>query len=119
MTAIGRNSGAGWGLLAPAWLLVDLVTVSSYEVDGSQILVPQRVDAERPKVELAPLISQAEAKGYLTEGSDDFAAAIDGAREEHRATLRRLTDWATLLQRERLVNRFGTSQEIRARDGRA
>jgi hypothetical protein len=33
--------------------------------------------------------------------------------------LRRLTDWATLLQRERLVNRFGTSQEIRARDGRA
>ncbi len=35
-------------------LLIDLVTVSAYDVNGSQILVPQRVDAERRVTETNP-----------------------------------------------------------------
>lgn len=85
-------------------LVIDLVTVSAYELGGSRILVPQRVHPERRPVEPKPLSPRPKAEaGWLVEGHEDFTAAIEDARPEHRATLRRLCDWALSLEREGMV----------------
>jgi hypothetical protein len=85
-------------------LLVDLVAVSAYEVNGSQVVIPQRVDAERPangSGDKRPATDRPE--GRLVEGGADFAAAIEEAPPEHRAELRRLHEWAVGLEQEGLV----------------
>lgn len=85
-------------------LLIDLITVSAYEVSGSQILVPQRVDPEnRPSAPPAPRKPNT-AQGRLVEGADDFAATISTASVEKRPTLQALYDWAISLEKEGLVN---------------
>jgi hypothetical protein len=89
-------------------LMIDLIAVSAYEVGGSQMLVPQRVDAERPTPEPSPPKAPPTGpEGRYVEGAEDFAAAIDSAKEEHRPMLRRLCEWAVSLDREGLV-RLGT-----------
>jgi hypothetical protein len=89
-------------------LSIDLITVSAYDVGGSRILVPQRVDAERPIPEpLPPKPPPTGSEGWYVEGAEDFAATIDSAKEEHRPMLRRLYKWAMSLDREGLV-RLGT-----------
>ena len=86
-------------------LLIDLIAVSAYEVGGSQVLVPQRVDAERPAVEASPPKPPApRPEGRLVEGSDDFVRAIEHSPREHRPGLRRLCEWAISLEREGPVN---------------
>ncbi len=86
-------------------LLIDLIAVSAYEVGGSRVLVPQRVDAERPTPEMSPpkLLSP-RPEGRLVEGSEDFAEAIEQSPKEHRPGLRRLCGWAVSLEREGLVH---------------
>jgi hypothetical protein len=84
-------------------LLVDLITVSSYEVGGSRVVIPQRVDAERPTDEPKGSSSQPGPTGRLVEGANDFADAIERSPAEHRPELRRLHDWAVSLEREGLV----------------
>jgi hypothetical protein len=55
-------------------LLIDLIAVSAYEVGGSRVLVPQRVDAERPTSETSPpKPPSSKTKGRLVDGWDDFA----------------------------------------------
>ncbi|HET8626304.1 MAG TPA: hypothetical protein VFL91_02740 [Thermomicrobiales bacterium] len=89
-------------------LLIDLITVSAYEVNGSQILVPQRVDAEeaRPAPPGSMPKVPAPAGGY-SEGAEVFRAAIDKAPEPARQMLHCLLDWALSLEAEGLV-RLGT-----------
>ena len=61
-------------------LTIDLITVSQYQIDGSAVLVPQRVDPER----LAPSrasTSSDEREGYLARGSQDFADRIAASPE--------------------------------------
>lgn len=85
-------------------LLIDLITVSAYQVGSSQVLIPQRVDAERPPTPEAPKTpSSSEHKGYLVEGGADFAAAIEESPEERRPELRRLYEWALRLEQNGLV----------------
>ncbi|HYU20243.1 MAG TPA: hypothetical protein VEQ11_16260 [Chloroflexota bacterium] len=84
-------------------LLIDLITVSAYQVEGSQILVPQRVDPERRPLEAPVQTPRARAEGVYVDGADDFAAAINQAREEHRPALSRLCEWAMSLEREGLA----------------
>jgi hypothetical protein len=85
-------------------LVIDLVTVTAYDVDGSRIMVPQRVDPERPTVEAGQPSQEAKSfAGYLASGASDFGEAIDAAPEVQRQDLRRLYDWAILLEQEGLV----------------
>lgn len=85
-------------------LVIDVITLSSYSVNGSHILVPQRVEAERPQPEPAQTApSPSKTWGQLVEGAGDFVASIDTAPEESRPLLRRLGNWAIHLEQERLV----------------
>lgn len=89
-------------------LLIDLIAVTAYTVEGSQILVPQRVDAERQRAEPpTPAAQRSAAQGRFVEGGDAFAARIDAAPEGERPTLHRLHAWARALEAEGLV-RLGT-----------
>lgn len=83
-------------------LLIDLISVSAYEVGGSQVLIPQRIDAEYHTVEPASPRSP-EPQGRLVEGAEDFIATINTAKEEYRPILQRLSEWASSLEEEGLV----------------
>ena len=85
-------------------LLVDLIAVSAYKVNGSQVVIPQRVGAEQPVNGSGNEGSSlSRPKGRLVEGGIDFAAAIEEAPREHRNELRRLYEWAVRLEQEGLV----------------
>jgi hypothetical protein len=85
-------------------LVIDLVTVSSYRIGGSEVLVPQRVDPERAVREARrPDSTIRKSGGYLANGADDFVASIESALPEHREELRRVADWAIMLEQEGLV----------------
>jgi hypothetical protein len=82
---------------------IDLVTVTAYDVGGSQVLVPQRVDPGRRARELSDAQVDARQSGTLSPGSAEFRAAIADAPTSLRETLGRLADWADALDREGLV----------------
>ncbi|GGN99321.1 hypothetical protein IEI92_05585 [Microbispora bryophytorum] len=86
---------------------IDLVTVTAYDVGGSQVLVPQLVEPERAlAASISPSRMQREAKP--TSGSASFRDSIDSADPSHRELLRRLCDWAEQLQSDRLTTLFTT-----------
>ena len=90
-------------------LVIDLVTVSEYEVGGSTVLVPQRVDPERSESEAAaPAASRAEDAGYSTEGIAGFVSLIDGAEESGRPQLERMAEWAANLEAKGLLGNLWT-----------
>jgi hypothetical protein len=71
-------------------LIVDLVTVTAYGINGSRVMVPQRVDPERQVTETPlPPRPPKGSTGYTTAGPSDFVEAIDTAPEDHRQDLRR------------------------------
>jgi hypothetical protein len=84
-------------------LVIDLVTVSAYEIGGSKIIVPQRVDAERRNDDAAPAKASSPSKGVASEGAEAFEAAIENAKLEERPKLKRLVDWARSLEKEGVV----------------
>ena len=85
-------------------LVIDLITVAQYDVGGSYILVPQRVEPERRDQESAPPPQVAkEEHGELVRGGKDFADAIDAAAAQHQPLARRLFEWASSLEREGLA----------------
>ena len=90
-------------------LLIDLITVASYDVSGSTVIVPQRVDPERPVGNpiKASASTTTKTTGRYVEGAKDFADAIPLAPPASHDALRRLTDWAALLEKEGLV-KLGT-----------
>ncbi len=89
-------------------LVIDLITLSAYTVNGSQILVPQRVEAERQRLEPPPSITPlVKGESRYVEGAEDFIASIDTAPEPSKLFLRRLSDWAMALEQARLV-KLGT-----------
>lgn len=76
---------------------IDLVTVSAYEVNGAQILVPQRIDPERePEREDVQLRRSQRRHGRgPRQGSDRFRKWIDGIDDaEQAAVLLQVVDWA-------------------------
>jgi hypothetical protein len=84
-------------------LLIDLIAMSSYSVGGSQILVPQRVEAERQPAEPGQLPPPPKRKPWSTPGADDFEAAIEDSPADQHPVFHQLTDWAKALQREGLA----------------
>ena len=84
-------------------LVIDLIVVTSYEIGGQQLVVPQRVDAERQMEQSAPVLKPPTSTGQFTAGHAAFTSAIDDAPADQQPLLRRLVDWATLLEAEGLV----------------
>jgi hypothetical protein len=89
-------------------LLIDLVTVSAYDVNGSRILVPQRVEPERWRPEAAPATAAPRDSGYGVPGAEDFLAVIADAPQEQQVFLRRLAEWAIGLGKRGLVPQLST-----------
>jgi hypothetical protein len=82
-------------------LTIDLITVGAYEVGGSRVIVPQRVDSERKPSE--EKVSKTDAtRGQLSEGAEAFEKGIESAPRDQEE-LRRLLGWARELEREGLV----------------
>lgn len=80
-------------------LIIDLVTVATYSVGGSQVVVPQRVDAERePEPPTSGTKLTTETAGHLVEGKDAFIATIEHAPPDGQPLLRRLVEWAAELE---------------------
>jgi hypothetical protein len=80
-------------------LTIDLITVTAYDVGGTRILVPQRVEPDRVIAETAATTSRSapSASGELARGAEMFRAAIADASPEHRPELARLCAWAERL----------------------
>ena len=82
---------------------IDLVTVTAYEANGSQVLVPQRVEPARRVRELSDAQLNDRQAGVLYPGSAQFRASIADAPADQRSLLERLADWADSLERDGLV----------------
>lgn len=83
---------------------IDLVTMTAYEVDGSQVLVPQRIEPAKRAPELTDAEVNDRQGGVLYPGSAEFRRAIADAPADRRDLLNRLADWADGLEREGLVS---------------
>ena len=77
-------------------LTVDLITVSVYEVNGTEVAMPQRISPDpsaMPSFAMAPATRRA-PKGVLSDGPDAFVDSIADIEGEDRALLNRLVEWA-------------------------
>jgi hypothetical protein len=92
-------------------LTIDLLTVSMYEVNGSQVLVPQRVDPDRAALESSSSApSSAASKATQVKGAAEFITGIADAVGPDRERLDMLVAWATQLEADdlaRLVTTLG------------
>ena len=82
---------------------IDLVTVTVYDVAGSQVLVPQRIEPGRRTRELSDAQVTARQAGDLHTGSAEFRADIAELPPARRDVLARLADWAEAMERDGLV----------------
>src|SRR5215207_1424085 len=80
----------------------------AYDVNGSRILVPQRVEPERWRPEAAPATAAPRDTGYGVPGAEDFLAVIADAPQEQQVFLRRLAEWAIGLGKRSLVPQLST-----------
>jgi hypothetical protein len=79
-------------------LVIDLVTVSRFDVNGTSVLVPQRVQPGGLANQGANGVRNTKSEGVLTEGSSAFVASLDQLPEADRELLTRLAKWAEELQ---------------------
>jgi hypothetical protein len=82
---------------------IDLVTVVAYDVAGSQVLVPQRIEPARRVRELSDAQVNDRQAGIESAGSAAFRAAIVDVPADRRDLLEHLADWADTLERNGLV----------------
>jgi hypothetical protein len=78
------------------------VSVSAYEVNGSRLLVPQRVDPERQPIESLRSQPSARDTGHLIT-PEEFEEDIATALPDHQAQLRRMFEWAVSLRDEGIL----------------
>jgi len=88
-----------------AGVVLDLITVSAYEVGSEQILVPQRVDPEHvaEPVARASRSSTTKNRPRPIDGTEPFEQAIERAAAEDQPGLRRLLAWAQGLEERKLA----------------
>ncbi|HEX7101809.1 MAG TPA: hypothetical protein VF201_04110, partial [Nitrolancea sp.] len=84
-------------------VLIDLIRVSAYDIAGSKVLVPQRVDPESQPRQPVTSPQRPSVSGQEFPGADYFENAIESASQEYRMTLTRLTSWAKSLEANGLV----------------
>ncbi|GIE91575.1 hypothetical protein [Actinoplanes regularis] len=88
-------------------LVIDLITVSSYDINGQRVVVPQRVQPETPPpVEY----SRPEAGGSPRSQAGGFAYGVEPFRErvttapaEHQSSLQKLLAWAKRIEEANLA----------------
>lgn len=93
-------------------LVIDLVAVSAFEVNGASIMIPQRVTPERYESESIAGITgdrsgtsaSPRPTGTLYKGGDEFESSIQRISEEDRVKLHRLLDWARGLERKGIID---------------
>ncbi|MDB4944546.1 MAG: hypothetical protein JWP97_4080 [Labilithrix sp.] len=91
--------------VAEGRITLDLITMTSYTIASTQVLVPQRVDGEPPAVEtVGRPAPKTVKKGELTEGAAVFEASIASAPASEQPRLQELVSWARALEREGLVS---------------
>lgn len=102
-------------------LTIDLITVTAYEIGERRVVVPQRVDPERPRAvrrDAAPpeqTPTGPPRRGQLVAGITPFAEAIQNAPVEMQPNLERLADLGQRLEDEQLadvVTYFGKRGEV-------
>lgn len=97
-------------------IIIDLITVSAYQVGDEQILVPQRVDPEHLPETAAPAQRRIAAPApHQAEGSEAFERAIEHAAAEDQGPLSRLLAWARELEAAQLATlrtAIGKGREI-------
>ena len=80
-------------------LTIDLITFGIYDVNGTEVAMPQRISPDPSTVSGAaapsPYISA--SKGILSEGPDAFVDSVAGIDGEDRATFDQLVEWAKKL----------------------
>lgn len=84
-------------------LVIDLITVSSFDVGGSQIVVPTRIDPGQALQAIKPVVPAPSATPVAIEGVGEFVKSIEHAPSESQTTLHRLADWVAELEREGLA----------------
>jgi hypothetical protein len=82
---------------------IDLVTLAAYELGGSQVLVPQRMEPARRGRAMSDAQVSARQSGALNPGSTEFRTVIADIPPPRRDMLTRLADWADALADEGLV----------------
>jgi len=82
---------------------IDLVTVTAYDVRGSQVLVPQRIEPARRTRRPSDSWVNPPPVGTLYPGSAEFRDSFANVEGTRRELLIRLSDWADTLEREGLV----------------
>lgn len=84
-------------------LLIDLMTVESYEIGGSRVVIPRRVDPERepvPTIRHNQRATSSADTGIYNLGAAEFLASIETAAPDHRAALRTMAAWGAQLEKE-------------------
>ena len=98
-------------------ILIDLVAVGMYEINGAQVVLPQRISPEptRPS-DIAQIGTGTASKpdAVQTEGAEDFAATLTEATEENSAQFQRLVEWAKELEASGYVTLFTSRGKDRA-----
>lgn len=83
-------------------LVIDLVAVAQYDVNGSRLLVPQRLDAERPAPKVSPPLIKPVKQGHLIPPAE-FYGSIQNAPAAAQPALHRMWEWAKSLEQRGLV----------------
>lgn len=83
-------------------LVIDLVAVSSFNVGGTSVMLPQRVTPERHEVTIERT-RRRESGATYHKGSAKFEASITAAPVEHQKDLYRLLRWAQELENRGLA----------------
>lgn len=84
-------------------LAIDLITVASFRVGGSQIVVPRRIESSETS---DAVVEDTTKSGDLTAGSGEFRRLIAESPVDHQPLLLKLAGWADGLQAEGLVKLF-------------
>ncbi len=86
-------------------LVIDLITVTAYDVGARQILVPQRVEPGR-QADMQPLARTAAAADAVADGGAFFEEMVKAAPADRRPLLAQLLQWARDLEHEKLVRLY-------------
>lgn len=77
-------------------LMIDLVAVNSFDVDGTSVVLPQRVTPERHEVTVKE--KRRGKSGTLYRGSERFEQSISQAPPESHESLHRMLRWARSIE---------------------
>ncbi len=94
-------------------LVIDLITVSSFDVGGSQIVVPTRIDPGQALRFTKPVPPAPSATSVASDGAGEFIKSIENAPAEYRETLHHLADWVAELEAEGLAKPSTTMGKTR------